>query len=464
MIKYCLLAFICLAISCKTKEVDKKIDTKNYYSMDSTGIFPRAEWIHNTNVYEVNLRQYTTEGTFNAFAKEIPRLKEMGVETLWFMPITPIAEKNKKGTLGSPYAAAEYSSISPEFGTLEDFKNLVKTAHDAGMKVIIDWVANHTGWDHIWTKEHPGYYLKDTSTNDFKIASGMDDIIELDYSNPALRKAMISAMQYWVRQAGIDGFRCDLATWVEKDFWVEARTALQEDKVLFWLGEFDPIENPEYMQVFDAAYSWKWMHATEDFYKKSLPLETLDTLLHQYDTAGGKNAMKLWFTSNHDENSWNGTEYEKYGKAAKAFAVFSFTWNGIPLIYSGQELPNQKRLEFFEKDVINWNGTYAMAPFYKTLTALRSRNPALRAADDKVQTYYLQANGGNGKILAYLRKNGDKAVLVLLNLSDEFQKVGFTETAIVGKYKKVFGPQEDVEIGEGHKFSVQPWEYLVFEK
>src|SRR5690606_28507590 len=155
-------------------------------------------WAATTNIYEVNVRQYTPEGTFNAFAKELPRLKEMGVETIWFMPITPIAQKNKKGTLGSPYACSDYTSINPEFGTLEDFKNLVNLAHDLGMKVLIDWVANHTGWDHVWTKSNPEYYLKDSATGDFQIASGMDDIIELDFSNPALRKAMIDAMKYWV--------------------------------------------------------------------------------------------------------------------------------------------------------------------------------------------------------------------------------------------------------------------------
>jgi alpha-amylase len=172
-------------------------------------IFKKASWIHNTNVYEVNLRQYSEEGTFNAFAKELPRLKKMGIETLWFMPITPIAQKNKKGSLGSPYACSDYIAINPEYGTLKDFKALVKLAHSMDMKVIIDWVANHTGWDHVWTKTHPEYFKKDDATNDFKIASGMDDIIELDYSNPALRKAMIDAMQYWVTECaiGLFGFR-----------------------------------------------------------------------------------------------------------------------------------------------------------------------------------------------------------------------------------------------------------------
>ncbi|HAO03861.1 MAG TPA: 1,4-alpha-glucan branching protein, partial [Chitinophagaceae bacterium] len=187
-----------------------------------TSVLNTTFWIHQTNVYEVNLRQYTAEGTLNAFVQHLPRLKAMGVETLWFMPITPIAQKNKKGNLGSYYAAADYTSVSPEFGTMDDFKKLVAQAHEMGFKVIIDWVANHTGWDHKWTLEHPDFYEKDSATGTFKIASGMDDIIELDYKNPQLRKAMIDAMLYWIKEADIDGFRCDLATWVELDFWQEA--------------------------------------------------------------------------------------------------------------------------------------------------------------------------------------------------------------------------------------------------
>ena len=175
------------------------------------------DWIYNTNIYEVNLRQYTREGTFNAFAQHLPRLKEMGVHTLWFMPITPISKKEMKGTMGSYYACSDYTSINPEFGTLQDFKNLVDYAHRLEFKVIIDWVANHTGWDHVWTKTHPDWFEREDN-GEFKRASGMDDIIELDFTNRDMRRAMIEAMKFWVRKCGIDGFRCDLAFWVDLDF------------------------------------------------------------------------------------------------------------------------------------------------------------------------------------------------------------------------------------------------------
>lgn len=434
-------------------------DTKDKRSMKKS---KSVEWAHTTNIYEVNIRQYTPEGTFNAFVPHMSRLKDMGVHTLWLMPITPIAQKNKKGTLGSPYACSDYTSINPEFGTMDDFKSLVAQAHELGMKVIIDWVANHTGWDHSWTVEHPDYYLKDPSTNDFKIASGMDDIIELDFHNPDLRKAMIEAMQFWVSETDIDGFRCDLAAWVEVDFWQEARPMVDSVKHLLWLGEFDELENPDYGEVFDASYTWTWMHKTREFYQQQLPIVVLDSLLERYSNIGD-GSMRAWFTTNHDENSWNGTEYEKYGSLAPALAVFGATWNGVPLLYSGQELPNLKRLEFFEKDPIAWADHNELHMFYKTLLTLRSENPALRGGDPAVITYRLQTTH-NGQILAYLRKNGEREVLVVLNLSKTSpMEIELTDQHLNGKFRNVFDGT-GIDFSANKKLRLRDWEYLVFAK
>jgi glycosidase len=417
------------------------------------------DWIKKTNVYEVNVRQYTKEGTFNAFVKELPRLKDMGVETLWLMPVTPIARKNKKGTLGSYYAAADYTSINPEFGNMNDFKNLVNAAHKQGFKVIIDWVANHTGWDHVWTKEHPEYYKRDSVTNDFAVASGMDDIIELDFKNPLLRKAMIGAMRFWIDEADIDGFRCDLAFWVELDFWMEAKKELEDKKRLFWLGELDPLEHPGYMQVFDAAYTWTWMHKTEEFCKTSLSLGALEVILQRYESTPG---MKAWFTSNHDENSWNGTEYEKYGEAAKAFAVLSCTWPGLPLVYNGQELPNHKRLKFFDKDVIDWTDKYELHQFYQTLLNLHSTNPALNGDNAIAPVFRVHVSEGD-KVLAYMRKNGENEVLVLLNLSRFPIEVHVNDKRIEGIFTEVFTGKEN-SFFNNRDFQMNPWSYLVWKK
>lgn len=453
------------AAPAKPKTVVKKAVTKPVNKTPSNSkmnIFSPAPWISNTDVYEVNVRQYTKDGNFFAFRKEMPRLRAMGVSTLWFMPITPIAQKNKKGSLGSPYACSDYTSINPEFGTLEDFKMLVKDAHEQGFKVIIDWVANHTGWDHVWTVSHPEYYEKEPATGEFKIASGMDDIIELDFRNKEMRRAMIDAMKYWVQECDIDGFRCDLAFWVELDFWMEARKELETVKKLFWLAECDGIDHHEYLKVFDAAYSWTWMHKTTAFYKEGGSVQELRDLLTRYDTIAGNTSARLWFTTNHDENSWNGTEYEKYGEAAAALAVLSFTWNGIPLIYSGQELPNHKRLEFFEKDEIKWDGEYRVAGFYSTLLSLRKNNPALRAGDPQTQTKWIPTTEAPN-LLAYRRKYQDREVLVFLNLGKEAVQFNIQPGEVDGSYLNVF-TGESANLHEKTELQIPAWGYLVFEK
>ncbi|WP_312076510.1 alpha-amylase family glycosyl hydrolase [Chryseobacterium sp.] len=418
------------------------------------------DWKHTTNIYEVNVRQYTKEGTFRAFEKEMPRLKNMGVKTLWFMPITPIAQLNKKGSMGSPYAASDYTSINPEFGTMDDFKHMINEAHRLGFKVIIDWVANHTGWDHVWTKSHPEFYLKDPDGS-FHKASGMDDIIELDYSNQEMRLAMIDAMKFWIKETNIDGFRCDLASWVEVDFWQQARPEVEKVKPLFWLGEFDEIESPDYGKVFDASYSWKWMHKSADFYKNNESIQSLKDLLIQYSQIGDS-SMRAWFTTNHDENSWNGTEFEKYGDITKPMAVFSATWNGVPLLYSGQELPNMKRLEFFEKDVIEWSNEYKMADFYRTLLDLKSSNPALRGGDSNVSTYILNTSA-NDKIFAYIRKNGKDEVLVVLNWSKEPVEFTINDSNLSGDFRNVFDKSKR-NFDNDKNFSFKVSDFAVFEK
>jgi alpha-amylase len=421
-------------------------------------LFSAIDWSYNSNIYEINTRQYTQEGTFNAFAEHLPRLKDMGVEILWFMPVTPISIEKRKGTLGSYYACADYTSINEEFGTLDDFKHLVKTAQGIGFKVIIDWVANHTGWDHRWTKEFPEYYLKDAKGN-FTERNGWDDVIDLDYNNQELRKAMIEAMRFWVDECGIDGFRCDMAHLVVLDFWVEARAFLEGIKKLFWLAECEEIT---YHDVFDATYTWRWMHKTEEFSRNQTDVGGLWQLLQQYNDAFPAYAFRAYFTSNHDENSWNGTEYEKYGPAAKNFAVFSCLWNGLPLIYSAQEMPNYRRLKFFYKDPIEWDGRYKLHDFYKTLLNLRKNNSALRACDESAITHKLQSNEGN-KVFSFLRKNQEREVLVILNFSGENIALEINDSSINGIFKNIF-TRAQVDFSISRIIQILGWDYLVFEK
>lgn len=419
----------------------------------------RVAWRTHTTMYEVNIRQYTREGTFRAFQTHLPRLKDMGIETLWLMPITPIAQKNKKGTLGSYYACSDYCSINPEFGTLTDFKALVAEAHQLGFKLIIDWVANHTGWDHVWTVTHPDYYKRD-DTGAIKTAAGMDDIIELDYQNRALVQAMIEAMQFWVRECDIDGFRCDLASWVPLDFWRTARPALDVLKPMFWLGEMDAIDSNAYLEVFDVAYAWNWMHLSEDFYKSERNVNKLLLLLKNYLEMYPPGATALYFSSNHDENSWNGSEYEKYGEMALLMAVLSCTFDGVPLIYSGQELPNYKRLLFFDKDSIEWNESPALHDFYKKLLLLRRTHPAVASGDVSVQTEIFQPESDH-LVVGYIRKGGGRQVLVLLNFSPYPSSFTLQKPQLDGKFTELFSEVE-FDLNAKHNFQLKAWGYKVF--
>ena len=420
--------------------------------------FAHPSWSFNTNIYEVNTRQYTSEGTFLAFKEHLPRLKNMGVEVLWFMPITPISIKDRKGTLGSYYAVQNYTAVNPEFGSLEDFIELIKQAHRLGFKIIIDWVANHTGNDNVWIEQYPDFFCYDGS-GEIIHPHGWEDVSKLNFDNEQMQTAMIEAMKFWIDTCDIDGFRCDMAHLVPLEFWRKARIQLQEVKHdLFWLAE---CEEANYHEVFDATYTWKWMHATENFCKKQTGLKNLFELLEEYDYSFPNDAFRVYFTSNHDENSWNGTEYEKYGEAAKALAVFSCTWNGIPMIYSGQELPNYKRLQFFDKDVIEWQQC-GLDAFYKTLLELRKRNTALRAADNNVVTYKIDS-GNDDNIFCFLRKNGNDEVFVILNLStDKIDLKNFSHSP-EGKFINVFDKME-INFSEKESIELLPWDYRIYEK
>lgn len=422
--------------------------------------FKIVNWAHNTNIYEVNLRQYTQEGTFNAFASHLPRLKDMGVQTLWLMPVQPIGQLNRKGTMGSYYSISDYTSVNPEYGTLDDFKSLVQQAHQLGFKVIIDWVANHTSWDHVWTKSNPDYFTKDDQGNFRPPYPDWADVIHLNYNNGELWTAMIEAMRFWVQHFDIDGFRCDMAHLVPLDFWKAARENLDKDKELFWLAE---TEEPIYHEAFDASYTWEFLHKMEAYWRKETDIHGLDSVLYKYDSVFPSTAMRLFFTSNHDENSHSGSEYRRMGDAAKAFAVLCATWNGIPLIYSGQELPNYESLQFFEKDPIKWQNENQLHVFYKILLELHSYHPALRASDDNVKTFRLHTSSDEN-VFAFLRKNGDKEVLVALNLSDNRDlRFEIIDDKVSGIYKNIFTGILDDFTGKKY-LELQAWDYLVYEK
>ena len=422
-------------------------------------LFTPVDWSFQTNIYEVNIRQYTKEGTLSAFAAHLPRLKEMGVHTIWFMPLQPIGKLNRKGAMGSYYSISDYTSLNPEFGVLDDLKQIVDDAHSMGMKVIIDWVANHTAWDHVWTTVHPSFFSKDEEGNFRSPYPDWVDVIHLDYGNVNLWNEMIAAMQFWVDNFDIDGFRCDMAHLVPLAFWKKARKELDKTKKLFWLAE---TEDPVYHEAFDASYTWDFLHAAEAFWRKETGVFGLDNVIYKYEKEFPVNALRLFFTSNHDENSHSGSEYERLGDAVKIFAVFSILWKSIPLIYSGQEMPVKRRILFFEKDAIDWSARPLLHNFYKKLLSLRTIHPALNAADENAELFRVATTDG-GHIFSFIRKNGDRQVLVFLNLSAEETEFIITDERVNGLYKEIFSESE-VEILQDSNLLLGAWEFFVFEK
>lgn len=450
------LSVIVLATSCgENKKVEEQSSTNNSADSATTS----KKWWAGSNVYEVNLRQYSKPGTITEFAKSLPRLKEMGVEILWFMPITPIGIEGRKQNekeMGSYYAVRNYTAFNEDYGTMEDWKNFVKQAQGMGFKVITDWVANHSAPDNHWVKSHPEFYAKD-STGKMVAPFDWTDVRKLDYNNKVLRDSMIAAMKFWLNETGIDGFRCDVAAEVPADFWKDCIGQLRAIRPqLFMLAEAD---KPElHAAGFDATYGWQAMHAMKDLYTGKYTLAQFDSVHAQGLKDFPTNAARLFFTTNHDENSWNGTEYEKFGNAAKAFAVFTQTYaQSIPLIYSGQELPNKKRLKFFVKDTIPWTGRYEMASFYKTLLGLRATNPALNYDAG----YKKLASTNEKAVYAFVREKEGRKVVVVMNLSKQGQKFKVTDPVINGEPMNIFmGVNE--KINDQHEFSIEPWGYIVY--
>jgi len=416
-------------------------------------------WSLNANIYEVNIRQYTPEGTFKAFQQHLDRLQKMGVDILWLMPINPIGEKNRKGSLGSYYAVQNYETVNPNFGTLEDLKSLVKEAHARGMHVILDWVANHTAWDNVWVKEHPDWYKKD---KEGKFVSPFDwtDVISLNYDNKDLRQAMINAMIYWIKNADIDGFRCDVAGMVPVDFWNEARTALDKVKPVFMLAEDE--DNAALVEyAFDMNYAWKMLHLMNDIAQGKKKAADIWDYMKWNNETFAPDVYRMYFTSNHDENSWNGTAFERLGDAFKAFTVFDYTIPGMPLIYNGQEAANNKRLRFFEKDTINWQ-PLPYATFYAELNHLKKTTPILENGEDGGKLIPLSKEVDEN-IFAFYREKQGKQLVVLLNLSSQPREFTIDNEHIKGNYHDFFG-KNDINIQTDWVFKLPAWGYVILEK
>lgn len=427
------------------------------------------EWSRNAVLYQLNTRQFTPEGTFRAAQEQLPRLKALGVDVIWLMPIQPIGEKNRKGTLGSPYSVKDYFAVNPEFGTMDDLKAFVAAAHAQGMHVILDWVANHTAWDNVLTTTHPEWYERDLNGH-FRPTPWWDwsDIINLNYAHPGLRQYMTEALMYWVREADIDGYRADVAGFVPLDFWNTARAQLDTIKPVFMLAEWE-MRDMHYA-AFDATYAWTWKEAMQKIAAGDADTSALFNFYSWNESAYPREAMRMTYTSNHDQNAWEGTEYEKYGPAREATIVLSVVGEGMPLIYNGQEVGNTRRLAFFEKDPIAWPARMTaetpmldeQGELYRRLFALKHRNLALQNGQWGGRMHQV-VNTAPTKVFSFFREKDGDQVLVAINLSGEEQTVTFS-----GDHH--FGPYEDFWTGRSSlvdantTMTLEPWAWRVLER
>lgn len=427
---------------------------------DSKGLnIEQQDWTKKANIYEVNVRQYSEEGTFEEVRKDLPRLKDMGVKILWLMPIHPIGLENRKETeesLGSYYSVQDYKGVNPNFGTPEDFKRFVDEAHALDMKVIIDWVANHTAWDNHWIENKDWFEL--TEEGNFTPPTGTDwsDVIQLNYENQEMRAAMIDALEYWVREFDIDGYRCDVAGMVPNDFWKEAISSLQEIKPVFMLAEDGEAEIFE--GGFHMNYAWEYAHVIREIEKGEKSFNDLTELLERSEAVTPSSAYRMYFTSNHDENSWNGTDSQMFGKNFENFAVLSATISGMPLIYNGQESGLEKRLEFFEKDEIEW-AEYKYQEFYKNLLTLKRENEALWNGSFGGD---LTIHNNEGNTYSYIRVKGDAEVVVALNFDNESSATFSLENLGVNSSYTVHNGNELSDSDTEVSLAANTW--IIFEK
>lgn len=444
------ILLLAVLVSCKTEH-------KNVQTDDSTLVTIQPisdEVLESAVIYEVNIRQYSPAGTFNSFTEDIPQLKQLGVKIIWLMPIYPISTTKSKGSLGSYYAISDYTKVNPEFGNLEDVKNLVQTAHDNDIYVILDWVPNHTGWDHVWLKEHPEYYTKnETGEITHPVGTDWTDVADLNYDNLEMRSQMLDDMKYWLEEVDADGFRCDVAGRVPVEFWQHTIAELKKIKPIFMLAEG---WEPELLDnAFDMGYGWDTHHKMNHIAQGIETVKGWDDRMAQIDTLYQKDDILMNFVTNHDENSWNGTVKERMGDASEVMLALSYCAPGMPLIYSGQEYDMDKRLRFFEKDTIS-KIKGRVWPLLEKLAELKATNKASNGGKNAAS--YTRINtSDNEKILIFSREKDGKSITFMANLS--YKDVTFT-TEKEGKSIDFF-TKEKISFLKEKQQILRAWEYKI---
>lgn len=450
-LSFCLLCLSLFITNCgqKPKEQEEKKELAEGQA--------NLPWVNQAVIYEVNLRQFSKTGTFKDFSARLDSIKKLGVDILWFMPLQPIGVKNRKGTLGSYYSIKDYKAINPEFGNLDEFRNLVDKCHRMGFKVILDWVGNHTAWDNALITEHPDWYTKDSSGKIISPVADWSDVADLNYDNKELRSYMIEAMKWWVDECDLDGFRCDVAMMVPTDFWEEATNQLNAQKKVFMLAE---AEQPDHMQkAFHACYGWEFHNLLKDIYKGKKNADSLLAYFNKTAKNYPASSIKMNFVSNHDENTWQGTTQKSFGESEDVMTLLSFTVMGMPMIYNGMEAGLDKQLKFFDKDEIDWNKSNAKTrfEFYKTLVDIRHKNPALWTnVEGQTNTQVFKTTK---EVYAFIRQSGANKVLVVANLSGKTVKMDALE--IPGLEQYTLRMYKNLVTDGEHLYELGPWGYSV---
>ncbi|WP_066529195.1 alpha-amylase family glycosyl hydrolase [Erythrobacter sp. CCH5-A1] len=417
-----------------------------------------ADWTRDAVLYQINTRQFTPEGTFKAAQKQLPRLAAMGVDIIWLMPVHPIGEVNRKGTLGSPYAVRDYRAVNPELGTEAEFRAFVDEAHRLGLKVILDWVANHSAYDNPLTRSHPEWYTR-TPEGAMMSPAGTDwsDVADFDYSQAGLRQYMTESLAFWVREYGVDGFRCDVAGWVPTDFWETARAQLDAIKPVFLLAEWE--QRDLHARSFDATYAWKWKEAFQKLAKSGEGAGPIRGYYNEQQETWPRAAMRMVYTENHDQNSWDGVAAQIYGPAYEAAIALSFVGSGLPLIYNGQEADNNRQLKFFERDPIVWKeGRYD--PLFRKLIALKTANPALHNGRFGAAMVEVP-NSAAADVYAFTRGEKGARVFAVFNLSPRPQSITFSQARHHGSYTDAMTGAPALFAG-GESLDLPAWGYRIY--
>ena len=424
--------------------------------------YPHAEWSYSAVLYEMNVRQLTPEGTLRAAMDRLEFLRDLGIDAIWLMPVYPIGEENRKGELGSYYSIRDYKAINPEFGTIEDFDAFVAKAHSLGMKVLLDWVANHTARDAKWLQTKPADWYEREADGTAKVPWDWTDTAKLNYANHDVWRGHIDAMRFWIEKHNVDGFRCDMAMLVPIEFWQEAAKILHAIKPdVFMLAEAEELNL--FDRAFDMGYAWEIHHMMCDIAKGGRRVWDLRNTLYADRERYPASAMRMMFTSNHDENSWSGSEWSRFGDSLEVMTALTFLWEAaMPLIYTGQEVGYDHSFEFFDKDHIPHYEPNAHTELYRKLINLKHSQKALQAGEKGGRIIEIE-NNAKDCLMTFVREKDDSRVVAIMNLSPYTIHADFNNGIYAGHYTNAI-TGEEVLLPVHLEYDIKPWDYTILYK